>query len=106
MSEMKKTFAAVTAIGVVLSAGGCSSESAGPSAEEVRAQQCAGFAELTPGYLEMQEALDILGDKNATSKERADAMYRSMQLNSDKGRRTKPYDCDVDSKYFAEYIAK
>ena len=103
---MKKTFVAVAAIGVALLASGCSSEPAGPSAEEIRAQQCAGFAELTPGYLEMQEALDILGDKNATSKERSDAMYRSMQLSSDKGRRTKPYDCDVDTRYFAEYIAK
>jgi len=104
---MRKTFAAAAAIGaVLLAAGGCSSEPAGPSAEETRAQQCAGFAELTPGYLEMQEALDVMGDKNATSKEHADAMYRSMQLSSDKGRRTKPYDCDVDTKYFAEYIAK
>ncbi len=103
---MTKTFAAVAAIGVALLIGGCSSEPAGPSAEEIRAQQCAGFAELTPGYLEMQEALDILGDENATSKERADAMYRSMQLSSDKGRRTEPYDCDVDTKYFAEYITK
>lgn len=102
---MKKT-AIVAAIGTLLLAGGCSSEPPGPTPEEIRAGQCASFAELSPGYLEMQEVLDIMGDSSATASEKSDAMYRNLKMMTDDGRRTKPYDCDIDTKYFEEYIAK
>lgn len=105
---MKMPFAAVAAIGAALLISGCSSEPAGPTAEEVRATQCAGFAELTPGYLETQADQKTVSDKGSSLEERTDASMRIMKRTTDDGRRTHAYDCDArsDKELFAEYISK
>lgn len=92
---MRKTV--VVACLSVLTLVGCGTSEPGP--DEKRQAACEVFESMTPGSLELHEAVDVLSDGGATSTERQSALQLSLDQQSAK-KRTDPYDCERDRDLF------
>lgn len=93
---MRKTILVALLTGLTLT--GCGSPT--PNQDEKRQEACAAFESLTPGSLELQEAIDVLSDEDASTSERQAALKRSLDQQSSANRRTTPYDCEQDRDLF------
>ncbi len=115
---MKRTVAAVLLAVSALTLGACGGEAPAPSApassavpspEQVRAQLCYGFAILTPGTLELSEAISVLADTGSSQYQRVEALKKAnANSGSSVQRRTDPYDCNSpsDQARFERYVQK
>lgn len=99
--QYMKTILSITAVSAIILTG-CAS---GPTAEEIRANQCEAFANLTPGYLEISNDFDVLGDSSADNKTQGDSLYNLLKRTAPSSEKRGPYDCDVDVELFEQYIA-
>lgn len=90
------------ACAAMLAVSGCSSE---PSMEEKRNEACDLFASLSPGSLEMQDAVELLADGDAPLDERGKALHLTLQYRAGAYERP-PYDCDrpADRTLFEEHF--
>lgn len=97
---MRKYLIAVGAALVLLS--GCSSESGEQDQREV---DCASFARVEPGFLEIKRDTAILSDPEATQVDRSEAFKRQLDAQAGIDQRKNPYDCDdpADRELFDMY---
>lgn len=92
-------YAAALASIALLSA--CSSEPQAPTPRELA---CETFKQVSPGFFEMSWSTKVLGDPNATSADRREAMSISLDQMSTANRRTEPYTCEEPA--FDRYLAE
>lgn len=91
----------------VLALAACGSDNPSPE-EQKRAEQCASFERLDPGFLEISRATQTLADPNSTRAERSAALKAQLDQQSTSEKRTEPYDCDdpADAELFGWYISE
>ncbi|WP_156423029.1 hypothetical protein [Rhodococcus sp. KB6] len=108
---MKRVFATLAIVGLLLLAGGCSNEPASTpvtapalAAAEQHQAYCDGFNRLTPGTLESTEAFEVLADPDSTPAQKSEALKKQMDANV----RTTPYNCEspTDRRLFDAFISE